>query len=176
MVIIHKQSSPVFPPPDLLSLSKILISECFHVFRELMTEVTGVIIARVVAMITVVTETTRVVGPMTMKNDVNMTEKGVGIREMAVVPVIDLGVIGREGIVLQDETEIVVHLHHGKESVGEDLRVILTVLDLLEGLMMIVVELRQDGGMKKTREEDLRKTEGELSSGNKLKLKAISMT
>ncbi|XP_060592794.1 uncharacterized protein LOC132747427 [Ruditapes philippinarum] len=69
--------------------------------------------------------------------------------------------------------EIAVHHHQGKENGAEDLLVIQTVLDLLEDLMMIVVGLRQEGGMKKIREEDLKKTEGELSSGNRLKLKAM---
>jgi hypothetical protein len=57
-----------------------------------MTEVTGVIIARVVAMITVVTITT-----LTMKDDVTGTEKGVGM-----IVMVGRGMIGLEGIDLRE--------------------------------------------------------------------------
>lgn len=57
-----------------------------------MTEVTGVIIAEVVAMITVVTITT-----LTMKDDVNETEKGVGT-----IAMVGRGMIGLEAIDLQE--------------------------------------------------------------------------
>jgi len=62
---IHKHKSPV-PFPTLPLLSKILMQYVFLDFRELMITVTGVIIARFVAMITVVTVRTTV-------NDVTVT-------------------------------------------------------------------------------------------------------
>lgn len=125
-----------------------------------MTEVTGVIIARVEAMITVVTKTTLTVGRMTTKSDV--TE--IGIIVMDGVETIDPEMTGPEETGLQEEMAIAV-LHVLKERGAEmnvieveDHPVILAVHVPHEGLTTIVVEQKGGGSMKKTREDDMRRT------------------
>lgn len=137
-----------------------------------MTEVTGVIIARVVAMITVVTGTTKTV----TKNDVT----GTGTEREIEAEVIGLGMIDPE-IGHQDGMEIAVLQEKVKESEVEmivsevgDLLEIQIVHDLQGDQKMNAVEQKLGGGMKKIREDDTRKTKEEQNSGNKLKLKVMS--
>lgn len=129
-----------------------------------MTEVTGVIIARVEAMITVVTKTTLTDGQMTMKSDVTETE----IIVMGVVEMIDPEMTGQE-TGLQEEMVIAV-LHALKERGAgmtvierEDHPVILAVHVPRAGLTMTVVKQREGGNMKKTRGDDMRTTSAELN-------------
>lgn len=128
-----------------------------------MTEVTGVIIARVVAMITVVTKTTMNV----TKNDVNGTGTVREI-EAEVIGQIGLGMIDPEtghqgGMEIADlqekEKGNEVEKEKGKEE--GDLPEIQIVHDLPGDQKMNVVEQRPGGSMKRIREDDMRKTKEE---------------